>query len=170
MVTYHEYIVKRKKTPKDYLVCVGTPLIGLIVAYILTGVLFMIPAVSFLVPAMWAGVIWLSVRLIGSRNIEFEYLLTDCDLDVDKIINKNRRKRVISTYRKEIIAMAPKGSDKLPSNWESLTKIDATSSPDDEGVFVLVVQQDVQKAVLFQPTEKMIETMVMRNPRKVFKD
>ena len=66
--------------------------------------------------------------------------------------------------------MAPMGSSNLPDGWDKLPKIEVCSSLDDEGVYVLVVQQDTQKAVYFQPTEKMIDTMVMRNPRKVFKD
>jgi len=169
MVTYNEYIVKRKKTLIDYLICILSPVIALALAYFSTGILLAIPAFSFLVPAAWLGFIWLSVKAIGSRNVEFEYLLTDCDLDVDKIINKSRRKRIISTYRKEIIVMAPKGSTNLPSDWESLTKIDVTSSPDEDDVYVLIVQQDTRKAVIFQPTQKMIDTMIMRNPRKVFK-
>jgi len=170
MVTYHEYIVKKRKKPIDIALCILIPIAAIVVAYILTGILFAIPMLTFLVPASWVGLGWLAVRFIGSRNVEFEYLLTDCDLDVDKIINKNRRKRIISTYRKEIIAMAPVGSSNLPSDINEMEKVEVCSAMEDEGVYPLVVQQDKKKVVYFQPTETMIETMVMRNPRKVFRD
>ena len=170
MVTYHEYIVKKKKKPLDVALCIISPIAALAAAYVLTGILFAIPMLTFLVPAAWAGLVWLVVRFIGSRNVEFEYLLTDCDLDVDKIINKNRRKRIISTYRKEIIAMAPVGSPNLPHDINEMEKVEVCSSMEDEGVYALVVMQDKKKVVYFQPTETMIETMVMRNPRKVFRD
>lgn len=171
MVTYHEYIVKRKKKPLDYLICFGSPFAALIVAYLLGGIIMtFLPILAFLVTPVWAACIWLCYKFITGTNQEYEYLLTDCDLDVDKIINKNRRKRIISTYRKEIVAMAPIGSSNLPSGWENLPKVEVCSDIKDEGVYVLIVSQDTQKAIYFQPTEKMIDTMVMRNPRKVFKD
>ena len=170
MVTYHEHILKKAKKPIDLVFCVLTPVVGVLAAYIMSFVfLAILPVMSFLVPALWALCFYLSIKVIMSRNVEFEYLLTDSDLDIDKIINKSRRKRVISVYRKEILVMAPVGSANLPSDWETYTKVDASSSPDAPDAYVLIVQQDSgKKAIIFCPTEKMLETITMRNPRKVF--
>ena len=171
MVTYHEHIVKRKKKKADYVICLISPAAAFLAAYLLSGlVIAFLPILSILITPIWVACIWLFYKLITDTNQEYEYLLTDCDLDVDKIINKKRRVKIISTYRKEIIAMAPLGSPNLPSGWENLPKVEVCSDINDEGVYVLIVSQDTQKAVYFQPTEKMIDTMVMRNPRKVFKD
>jgi len=172
MVTYHEHILKRAKKPIDFALCIIAPIVGVIVAYLVSFIfLFILPIMSFVIPAVWALCIYLSFKFVMSRNVEFEYLLTDSDLDIDKIINKSRRKRMISVYRKEIIVMAPVGSKNLPGDWETYTKIDASSSPNAPDAYVLIVQQDSgKKAIIFCPTETMLETMTMRNPRKVFND
>lgn len=170
MVTYHEHILKRHKNGKDLIICLIAPFACAVGAYSLTFLFaVVIPFFSILIPAVWAGGIYLSVRVVMSRNIEFEYLLTGSDLDIDKIMNKSRRRRIISVYGKEIVAIAPPSSQNLPDNWKTSQIIDASSYPDAPDVYVMVVQQDgVQKAIYFCPTEAMLETLAARNPRKVF--
>ena len=171
MVTYHEHILKKKKSAKDLVFCLITPFVVGILACILMVVFLAVQILSVFVPAIFIGGIYLSYKLISSRNVEFEYLLVDSDLDIDKIINKTRRKRIASIYRKEIIALAPIGSSNLPENWETLPKTDASVYPEHPDTYVLVYIQDgVQKALYFCPTEEMLEIMTIRNPRKVFKD
>lgn len=172
MVTYHEHILKRAKKPLDYAICALAPVSCLIIAYILTIVFgAIIPFFSFLIPAAWVGAGYAAFKIITGRNIEFEYLLTDSDLDIDKIISRSRRKHLVSVYRKEIELMAPVGSKNLPADWEKYKVIDGSSSPDAPDAYVLIAQQEAEKiAVIFCPTEKMLETITMRNPRKVFND
>ena len=142
MVTYHEHILRKKKSAKDLIFCLVTPFVVAILAFILMLVLFAIPILTTLVPAVFIGGIYLSYKLISSKNIEFEYLLVDSDLDIDKIINKKRRKRIASVYRKQIIALAPMGSSNLPENWETLPKTDASVYPEHPDTYVLVYVHD----------------------------
>lgn len=171
MVTYHEHILKKRKSVKDLIFCLVTPFVVAILAFILMLVCLSTQVLSMFVPATFIGGIYLSYKLISSKNIEFEYLLVDSDLDIDKIINKKKRKRVASVYRKEIIAMAPVGSSNLPENWQTLESYDASPYIEHPDTYVLVYNHDgIQKVLYFCPTEKMLEVMTMRNPRKVFKD
>ncbi len=172
MVTYHEHIVKRTKTGKDFAISVISPFVFAFCAYALSFVFAaLLPFFSFLIPAAWVGAVYASYKTVAGRNVEFEYLLVDSDLDIDRITNKTRRKRVVSVYRKEIIAMAPVGSKNLPEDWQSLDVINAASHMNAEDAYVLVVQHEgIKKAIIFCPTEKMIETISVRNPRKVFND
>ena len=172
MVTYKEHIVKRKKSGKDILIYIFSPFLCMIAAYIVTFVILnFLPFLSFLTLLVWAFAVYALARIVLDRNIEFEYLLVDSDLDIDKIHNKSRRKRMISLYRKEIIAIAPFGSANLPHGWSNMEKVDASVSPDSDDTYVIVVKQsDKERAVLFCPTEEMLEIMDRRNPGKVFKD
>ena len=172
MVTYKEHIVKKKKTKKDVLIYILTPIACILLAYFIPSILInLIPFLSFLIPLVWVGAIYGAVMIIAGRNVEFEYLLVDSDLDIDRISNKSRRKRLISLYRKEIIAVAPIGSSNLPHNWKQMEKIDACESPEAPDTYVVAVRQsDKERAVLFSPTEEMLEIMDRRNPGKVFRD
>jgi hypothetical protein len=42
------------------------------------------------------GFIWLAWYLAGTQSIEYEYILTNAELDIDKITAKRSRKRLIS--------------------------------------------------------------------------
>jgi hypothetical protein len=46
--------------------------------------------------AIFSASIWLAWYLVGTQNVEYEYILTNTDLDIDKITAKRSRKRLIS--------------------------------------------------------------------------
>ena len=94
-----EQIIKRRHNAMDYLIYVG-----LIVAFFIVcfAGLFIIPSFGILlIAAAGYGAYW----LITSRNLEFEYSVTNGDLTIDRIINRQRRKRVISFDCKNVEAM-----------------------------------------------------------------
>ncbi len=92
MDTFFEQLVPIKKTAKD------TALIVLIwfatfftVFMLLTE--FYLPFFSpLLIFGIGFGAFWLSTKL----NVEFEYIITNGTLDIDKITNKSSRKRIMS--------------------------------------------------------------------------
>ncbi len=170
MDSYCEYILKKKKTSKDTLISVGIVVAALLIINIVIPIISgLLGFLSFIMPLLVVGVIWGAYKLIVGRNIEFEYLLTGSDIDIDKIINRNGRKRVISVTRDEIEVMAPVGSYHLPG-LEGVDKVDATSGDPEGKVFVIVANKDTRKAIYFEPNEKIINSMKDRNPRKIFVD
>ena len=52
------------------------------------------------------GLIFLIYYIITLRNIEYEYAVTNGDLDIDIIINQSKRKRLFSASCKEFEAVA----------------------------------------------------------------
>ena len=54
------------------------------------------PFISFVAVAAIPGVIWLGMHVIKSLHIEYEYILTNKDLDIDKIKGKSKRRRMIT--------------------------------------------------------------------------
>ena len=88
-----EEIVKKKKEPLDWLkiIAILVLCLALAVAFLFLGMFF---------PFCWvlAGLsIYFGYFFISRRSIEFEYSLTNDTFDVDKIIAKRTRKRLIST-------------------------------------------------------------------------
>lgn len=167
MDTYCEYLFKKKKNPKDYAIAAGVIVLSVVILFFCTGILLSIPQLVFLVPALWFGVIWGAFKLIKRSDVEYEYLLTGGDLDVDKIFAKSSRKRILSVRRKDVVVMARPSSDKIPSGNEV---IDVTSGYNPHAVYALVISGSPSKTILFEPSEKMIEQLKTKLPGKIFLD
>ncbi len=165
--TYCEYIIKRKKGAKENLAIAGIVLLGLIFFCIVPGLISMVPVLSFLSPLVMVGIAFGTYKLATNFNIEYEYTLTGSDLDIDKITNRAKRKRVISVAKNEIDIVAPLGSHALPSI-QNVEIIDASSHIPEARVYVMTVNQDTKKAIYFEPNGNMITRLKEKNPKKVF--
>ena len=167
MDTFFEYLVKRKKNSKDFAIAVLLILAALILIFAASYVAFT-PLGMFSFP-LQILIIYLAYRFISARNVEFEYCVTNGDLDVDKITNRQKRTRVATVESKNIISMAPVGSDKLaPLGNREVT--DVTSGAPDKKVYCILYGDGTGKALLFEPTEAMVLEMQRRNPRNIFVD
>ena len=172
MDTYVEFIIKKQRTLKDNLISAGVVLLAfLLCIYITPLAYFRFTGIIFLLPAIIFGIMFGAYKVITSRNIEFEYLLTGGDLDIDKIFNRSSRKRLISLRRRETEIIAPKGSVRLPAE-DSVDKvIDATSGRTDAKVFGVVANKEGERIlVYFEPTEKMMNQYDQKIHQKVFMD
>lgn len=93
MDIFVEQIVKK---PTDGKVWTVRILIGLAMGVLLALsaiVLFVIPILGL---AMAFGVIWGGFRLITNSDCEYEYIVTNGEIDVDKIIAQRKRVRLIT--------------------------------------------------------------------------
>lgn len=109
---YIEYMVKPPKSGKQkaviaLIVTIGVLLSALLfvltfaAAVLLMGTQFGSFAFSIglvIIALMWYG----AYLLIGMQNIEYEYLLTNSEIDIDKIMSKRGRKRIVSFDFKEV--------------------------------------------------------------------
>ena len=84
---YTEQLIKKQADSKDTLKKVG--LIALTVVSVL--LVFVIP-VGIIFPVV---MIVIDVLMFRNLNVEYEYVFVNGDLDIDKIMNKSRRKRII---------------------------------------------------------------------------
>lgn len=93
MDTFFEQIIAIRKTGKTIAAVIGIWLL----AFVLCFLIFMFGSV--LMPfslLLIAGVIFGAYKLSTRFNIEYEYIVTNGTMDIDKIINKGSRKRVTS--------------------------------------------------------------------------
>lgn len=91
MDTFFEQLITIKKTPKDFALLTLIWLAVFIIVFLLFTILFSSFSLLLACGIIYGGY-WLSSKL----NVEFEYIITNGTLDIDKIINKNSRKRILS--------------------------------------------------------------------------
>ena len=92
MDVFLEYIIRHKKNIIDYLICIAGFLGATVLTVFFTVIGRYLLGLAFpLIVASWFG----AYMLMNSRYIEYEYILTNNELDVDKIYAKRRRKRIV---------------------------------------------------------------------------
>lgn len=119
---------------------------------------------------IWVTVILAVVDsfLFKRMNIEFEYVYFNGDLDIDKIMNMQSRKRVFSSNIKEVDVIARSASVELQP-YQRYKVLDYSTQNSDDKVYEMVTKFKGEPVrVLFNPNEKMLDDMKNMAPRKVF--
>lgn len=161
---YTEIIVKKKTTTLDRL-----KKWGMIAATVLAvaAVLFLgIPGLILLIAMAVADYF-----LIPSFDVEYEYLYVNGELDVDKVMSKQKRKRIYSCDVKDLVVMAPENSHELDAyrNRQEIKKKDFSSGQPDSKSYAMVIKTEKgTDYVLFEPNDTILKDMKRLSPREVF--
>ncbi len=164
MDIFCEYMVKHKKSPKDSLMSAGLIAAAVFLSLIVFLFLFgrLLGFEVFVVAGIWYGAIY----LIRKTNIEFEYILTNSILDIDKIMSKKTRKRVISIDFKSIDVCAP--ATGISTNNPNMKVLDLSGDISGKGVYYVDFAKGSEKyRVFFQPNAKILDNLKKSNPRLV---
>lgn len=169
MDTFMEKLVARKKTAVDYLITSCIVIISLILIFVVVSIRVL--AQMGLSVIIAAGIIYLAYRLITSRNVEYEYIVTNGDLDIDKIVSKRKRKRIFSANCKQFDIVSPVKSNSFSQSVQSIkNRIDASSSIDSPDAYFVTLNYNGEKTlVIFEPDERMLNNFRLYIPRKVMK-
>ena len=162
MDVFVEQIVRKKFGPKDYLVVLGCILGGCLVIYLSIFFLTQIFVVVI------AGVCFGAYYLITSRNLEFEYSVTNGDLTIDKIINRRSRKRILSLDCKQVEAIGEyKPQDHANKHYDK--KIVTSVYDDGRNAWYLDLRHPKHGhiIVIFSPNERVLESVQSFIPRQV---
>ena len=165
-----ECLVKKRKTVKDYVLTCLTCVAALVLSFFVFALLISFSAVAYLSLFGVAVVVYFAWIIIKSFNIEYEYTITNSDMDVDKIIAKRRRKRILSLNLRSIEIMAPL-NEKNAREYrieDVPNKIDASSGSDALRYFIRFSNETMGLTVLrFSPDAKMVAFCKRISPRKV---
>lgn len=170
MDIFIEKIVRREKSPKDslykFVVIAAAIFAFLLVAF----VVFLLPFISFTFPVFLVAIVFGAYFAMTSLNIEFEYSVTNEYIDIDKIVNQRKRKRIFSASCKNFEVVARLTSDeyaKQPESFES--RISAVSSMDSPDVYFAVLNyKNKRTIVFFEPDKRILNAIKTYIPRKVF--
>ena len=160
---YIELLVKKKKTSTDTLL--KALMIGVTVIFVLGGILFN-PII--LIPAIVMGVV--DYFKLPALDLEYEYLYVNGELDIDKIMSKQKRKRVGSYDMKKVEIVAPKNSHELDSfkNKKDLKLKDYTSLDPHAKCYILVFNKEKgQEMIKVELDESILNDLRRIAPRKV---
>ncbi len=92
-------------------------------------------------------------------SMEYEYALSNYDMDIDAIYNRSKRESIVSLDLRKAEMVAPKGSSKL-AYFKPQKTLDFTSGSADAHVYSMIITIDkVLYNVLLEPNDQMLENM-----------
>ncbi len=165
---FFESIVRHVKTPKERLLDVAfgaAGIAGAIVILIVTDLMRLhIVGATAAIASLFFG-----FRAVLFNNWEYEYIVTAGVVDIDQIIARRKRKRVISFDCRDCEMIAPMNRGNFYAEYKSLPTQDYTAYREHEDNFFACMERGgVRTCILFQPTEDMVQMFKTCNPRKVF--
>jgi len=173
MDIFCEYIVKKKKETSDYLKILGVILGALILSYLVVGLVYSF--LTFLAGFSFVfviGIFYYAYKLIKNSSIEYEYILTNNELDIDKIIAKSARKRMLTVNFREIEICANIHDESKRNEYNNSTDKTILKYYGDKDslnlYFVDFYDGNNNMRLLFEPNEKIIKGIKTVNPGKVF--
>ncbi len=184
MDVYVEELMPKAKDKKDYLFIALYVLLGIVatifviwfmgfMAFVVRNIFtqFVIGLGPLTIFFAWYGV----YRLCNLRSIEYEYIITNNHIDIDRIASKKSRKHLISVDIRKATAMAMVDDTEVnhvllnpPKDTKILNYSAGISSLTD--YFIKTTDDDGDDIiVIFQPTQRMVEGLWQFNPSAVKK-
>jgi len=166
-----EQLIKRKKTRDGYLGMAFAIAAAIVLFWLFVMVLGEMPGFSTIALFAFAGLVYLIYLMASSANLEFEYSFVNGALDVDKIINRRKRKNIATLNARKIEKMASvkDGDFQRWNRDETIAKVYAISHREDPGQYYILYEDGTQRRMLvFQPNDEIKDGFHRLNPQKVF--
>ncbi len=159
--SYAEAGAKRKETAGTFALRFLLVFVA-IIAFLLTfqnSILLIVSAILIVV------IIYIFPKL----SVEYEYVYCDGQLDFDKIMGNAKRKTALKIDFEQVEIMAPEGSHALDGYTYVKTAVkDFSSRRKEVKPYVIVIRKgETATKILFEPNEKMINSIKLRYPRKI---
>ena len=164
MDIYIEQIVSKVPSTKDTMRKVGLGVLTLLV----TMILFLLSGlfnITFIGLILACGCIYGGYYLISSMNVEYEYIITNGEMDIDKIIAKRKRKRLITAKVSSFEKFGPVNGADQSGNFTTIL----ASSGDSEEDYYADLRHSAygQVRIIFSPNEKVLEAIKPFIPRTI---
>lgn len=164
MDIFIEQIVAKNPTLKDTLLKVGIGLLAAIlsVVFLLLSGMFGLSMFGMLLAA---GCIYGAFYLITGFNVEYEYIVTNGEIDIDKILAKRRRKRLITA---KVSAFEKFGAmAEVPASFEGTTIFASSGNTSEDYYAEFNHSKHGHVRLVFSPDERVLEAIKPFLPRTI---
>ena len=162
MDTFFEQIIPVKKNGKAAAAIIGIWLAAFIVCFLL--IMFM-PFLGTFSLLLAAGALFGAYKLCTRFNLEYEYIVTNGTMDIDKIINKSSRKRILS-FELATVSRIEKFNP-APLSGVNAKELFITCNQDDPGAYLMVSATEGKGTsyLVFAPDERVRSAIVKFVPK-----
>ena len=155
MDTFFEQIVAIRKDIKSFLA-----VIGIWLAFFIVSLALLFAAINFF-PTILAVIVflvfylgYLAVKLTKKVSIEYEYIITNGCFDVDKIIAKSSRKRMMSFDIANVESLEKFNKDAMPAR-QFAQKLIACNIDDPDAYYMIISEESKgTRLLVFAPDDR----------------
>ena len=153
-MAYREEMVKKRVSVANVLISLAAYFLALTVGGLLFILTIRFASFSILIPV---GLLYLAYKLTSRMKKEFEYIVTDDMIDIDVIMNRSKRKRLMEFNLSQTEIIAPVKSEEYArfARQSFSKKIDA-SAGNKEKMYFAVVEKNGKNIVYFEPSHNML--------------
>lgn len=167
MDVFLEYMVKKQTTGTEVLLKI---VYALLAALLLVGSFFLSPFLgmfSMIATLIGFGSVFGAYYLITSMNVEYEYIITNGEMDVDKIIARRRRKRMLTANARKFEEFGAYRHDAM-SQRSFANRVYACTSLQDPGNYYAVFNHPSmgETLLVFTPNDRVLDGLRSFIPRK----
>jgi len=162
MDTFVEQIVTKRRDGRDMGI-IGLILFGMFL--IITACVYFFIYLGMFSLIIIAGAGYGAWFLLSSRNVEFEYSVTNGDIDIDTIIARRKRKRLVSVSGSKLESFEPYDETAYASRKFDRTVM-AAQSPKDKGLWAFTYRskKNGHTLVIFQPEKRVVNAFKIGLP------
>ena len=169
--TFVEEAVKVKESSQEKSKKLASIAITIILLYstisLARGILVIISAILLIAFGIY------TIILYTNKNIEYEYDYTNGSLEIAKIIDNSRRKKVVAVESSEIRLVAAIGTNEsLKFDHVKLKTYDCSAHDEEQKDYILVAHSEAKGndfKVIFNPSEKLLSAMEKYNKRDIYR-
>ncbi len=159
MDAFFEQLVSIKKTAKTWMLYIAISIVAITLIAIS---ILILNSLAFIATV---GIIYGAYKLYSMLSVEYEYILTNGTVDIDKIIAKSSRKRMLSFELSDVARLEKYSANAKPVG-EFKSTIFACNESDQNAYFMVIDKEMGGKHLLvFSPNERMREGMVKFLPK-----
>ena len=163
MDAYTEQIIKKKKGAVSWAMMLGS---------LVVSILFLWLALPFMLSSMLifaacvAAAGWFMWYIIGTQNVEYEYCVTNGDIDIDRIVAQRKRQRIVSVKGKKLQNIGLYTADCLAGKQVDRFVMAAPSAKEEGNwYFTYTSKKSGFTAVVFRPNDKVLKLIYRGLPK-----
>jgi len=161
MDNFHEEIVTKKSKALDNIVygilMVMMVLFALITAFFLSTIMSGFSVPSLIIMLVSAGIAFLIWWKKDTLKTEYEYTITNSDLEFAKVMNNNKRKNLGQMNLRKVDAMGYVAGNgfKRYISMPGIKKFNWFLNPGADLFFLYFIKDGVKKIIIIEPSEKL---------------
>lgn len=163
MDTIAEQLIKKQMRGADYAKMVLITIGGLLLSsvFMFFSIFFRLFSLIFIS----VGILALTIWLLSNSYIEYEYIVTNNEMDVDKIIGKRKRKRMITVDLKNAESFEPYAS---AQDVRADATVHASDGLEKNAHQLIVTHSGYGKVkLIFNPNERIREAIMQEIPNSL---